>query len=230
MFQLWCGENDIDPLTCGFREVLLFLQDQLNKGKAPSTLKGMVAAIKAARVGECKLDEGTCTLVKKFLRGAQRLRARVSAPIVPPWDLELVLGALRRPPFEPLGSADLKWLSIKTAFLLAVTTAKRVGELQALSVHEELCRFKPDNGGVVLRLNPAFLPKVLSDSHLSQRIELYPFSPPGDQVPGQSPLCPVRALQLYIRATQTHRATDQLFVCYKRECLGASLSKARLSH
>lgn len=36
-------------------------------------------------------------------------------------------------PFELLHSIDLKWLSCKTAFLLAITSAKWVGELQALS-------------------------------------------------------------------------------------------------
>ncbi len=85
-------------------------------------------------------------------------------PPLPPWDLELVLQALERPPFEPLESVDLKWLSIKTALLLALASAKRVGELQALSVHRDLCRFLPEGSGVVFRPNSAFLPNILSDS------------------------------------------------------------------
>ncbi|KAK0133446.1 hypothetical protein N1851_031041 [Merluccius polli] len=40
-------------------------------------------------------------------------------------------------PFEPLGSSALKWVSLKTAFLLAMSSAKRVGELHALSVSRE---------------------------------------------------------------------------------------------
>ena len=35
--------------------------------------------------------------------------------------------------FEPLESKPLKFISLKTLFLLALATAKRVGELQALS-------------------------------------------------------------------------------------------------
>ena len=62
---------------------------------------------------------------------------------------------LQRPPFEPLGGADLKWLSMKTALLLAVTSARRVSELHALSVHGDCCRFSPDGSSVVLRPNPA---------------------------------------------------------------------------
>lgn len=37
-------------------------------------------------------------------------------------------------------------------------------------------------------------------------------------------------LDIYIRATQAHRVTDQLFVCLKEECQGRPLLKARLSH
>ena len=97
---------------------------------------------------------------------------RATGPAVPPWDLDVVLGALQRSPFEPLGGANLKWLSMKTAFLLAITSARRVSELHALSVHGDCCRFSPDGSSVVLRPNPAFLPKVLTDFHLSQSVEL----------------------------------------------------------
>ena len=73
-----------------------------------------------------------------------------AGPAVPSWDLDVVLGALNSPPFEPLGGADLKWLSIKTAFLLAVTSARRVSELHALSVHDDCCWFSSDGSSVVL--------------------------------------------------------------------------------
>lgn len=82
------------------------------------------------------------------------------------------------PPFEPLGGADLRWLSVKTAFLLAITSARRVSELQALSVHGDCCRFFQDGSGVVLRPNPAFLPKILTEFHLSQSVELRSLSSP----------------------------------------------------
>jgi hypothetical protein len=49
------------------------------------------------------------------------------------WDLDAVLAALAKPPFEPLESASLKLLYIQVAFLVAITSMKRVGELHALS-------------------------------------------------------------------------------------------------
>ncbi|KAK0136612.1 hypothetical protein N1851_027215 [Merluccius polli] len=144
-------------------------------------------------------------------------------PPAPPWDLEVVLSALRHEPFEPLETVGLQWLSLKMVFLLAIMTAKRIGELHALSVNEECCRFLPDDTGVMLRPNPAFHPKVWSDFRASQSFELHPFNPPqgGETgLSGQSLLCPVRALKTYIWRTEDHRSTDQLFVCYRRNCPG----------
>ena len=51
----------------------------------------------------------------------------------PPWDLDKVLEYLSGPPFEPLTEASFRNKTTKALFLLAMATAKRVGELQALS-------------------------------------------------------------------------------------------------
>ena len=56
--------------------------------------------------------------------------SRPSHVISPPsWDLDKVLKLLRGPPFEPLDSIDLKHLTQKCLFLVALATAKRVSEL-----------------------------------------------------------------------------------------------------
>ena len=52
---------------------------------------------------------------------------------VPPWNVDVVLHHLVGTPFEPLDQSYLRLLSQKTLFLVALATAKRVGELQALS-------------------------------------------------------------------------------------------------
>ncbi|XP_055019017.1 serine/threonine-protein kinase ICK isoform X2 [Boleophthalmus pectinirostris] len=59
-----------------------------------------------------------------YAKGARRL-CPPNRPVVSMWDLSLVLEALQAPPFEPLAQIDLKWLSMKTAFLLAMASAKR---------------------------------------------------------------------------------------------------------
>ncbi len=228
----WCRANRVSALKCTAPNMLQYLQELLEAGKSPSTIRGMVVAIKAARVGN-RLAEGDCSLISQFLRGTQRLAPRSRTLAVPAWDLGLVLRALRVEPFEPLELIDLKWLSLKVAFLLAVTSARRVGELQALSTHEDCYRFLLDDAGVILRPTSAFLPKVPSEFNRNQPVELRSFCPTqenGEEGQEGSWLCPVRALRVYIQRTQALRKTDQLFVCFKLQCLGQPVSKSRLSH
>ena len=60
-----------------------------------------------------------------------------TAAQIPPretmWNLTLVLETLIGEPYEPLKRASFKFLTHKCAFLLALASAKRVSELQALS-------------------------------------------------------------------------------------------------
>ena len=63
-------------------------------------------------------------------------RPRV-APILPHWDLGIVLEALSRPPYEPLREASLKHLTLKTVFLLAMASAGRCSELQVLGFDQK---------------------------------------------------------------------------------------------
>lgn len=76
-------------------------------------------------------------LIVRFLRGARRLNPPRFL-LIPSWDLTLVLQALQRYPFEPLQSVELSTLSMKMALLIALTSIKRVGDLQVFSV-SELC-------------------------------------------------------------------------------------------
>ncbi len=134
-------------------------------------------------------------MVSLFLRGALRLRPP-KAQRAPVLDLPLVLNALCWHPFEPLAQVELKWLSMKTAFLLAIVSAKQVGELHALSVSNSCLRWNSDGSGVTLWPNVAFLRKVLASSYTNQPIQLARFEPPPEE--GRSKLlCPVWALEAY---------------------------------
>ena len=71
-------------------------------------------------------------IIHDLLRSFQ-VEAPVREVCPPSWDLPTVLNYLKSSPFEPLSSASLRDLTRKTLFLLSLATAKRVGELQALS-------------------------------------------------------------------------------------------------
>lgn len=90
-------------------------------GLAPNTIRRQVAAISSV------LTCGSSTVSRQpvthhFLRGASNLRP----PTVhrfPTWDLNKVLSTLTVSPFEPLRLMSLRFLSFKTAFLVAITSA-----------------------------------------------------------------------------------------------------------
>lgn len=90
----------------------------------------------------------------------------------PTWDLSLVLGALTGSPFE-LEKSEVKWVVLKAVFLISITSARRVSELQALSIREPFLLILEDR--VVLKTDSSFLPKVSSAFHRTQDLILPTF-------------------------------------------------------
>ena len=77
--------------------------------------------------------------------------------------------------FEPHDQAGLQAWTWKVPFLVAITLTARVSELQALDSRPEL--LPCTRGRALLRLNPAFLPKVLTPDHLNRKVVLQAFHP-----------------------------------------------------
>ena len=231
-FEQWCEDQNVLPFQCSIVDVLTFLQGLLDKGLSFSTIKVYLAAISACHIGFDGVTPGAHPLAVRFLKGVRRLRPVVKSSI-PSWDLVLVLEALCGPPFEPIESVDMKFVSYKTALLLALTSAKRVGDLHALSVHSSCTQFTSDGSKVTLRPNAAYLPKVIPAAYNSMTFELSSFCPPpfaSEELRRLHCLCPVRMLRTYIDRTQGVRLCDQLFVCFANPARGKALSKQRLSH
>lgn len=65
-------------------------------------------------------------MAKGFLKGILIPPVR---DMVPVWGLKLVLSKLMDAPFEPMAMCSLPYLSMKMAFLLAITSARRAREL-----------------------------------------------------------------------------------------------------
>ncbi len=148
---------------------------------------------------------------------------------MPSWDLSIVLAGLQRGPFEPLDSVELKFLSLKTALLTALTSIKRVGDLQAFSVSEECLVFGPVYSHVVLRPRPVYVPKVPTTPFRDQVVNLQAL-PSEEADPALALLCPVRALRIYVDRTRSVRSSEQLFVCHGGQQKGKAVSKQRLAH
>ncbi len=151
------------------------------------------------------------------------------SPLVPSWDLSIVLAGLQRGPFKPLDSVELKFLSLKTALLISLTSIKRVGDLQAFSVSEECLVFRPVYSHVVLRPRPGYVPKVPTMPFRNQVVNLQAL-PSEEADPALALLCPVRALRIYVDRTWSVRSSEQLFVCHGGQQKGKAVSKQRLAH
>ncbi len=125
--------------------------------------------------------------------------------------------------------SQLKFLSLKTALLTALTSIKRVGDLQAFSVSEECLVFGPVYSHVVLRPRPGYVPKVPTMPFHDQVVNLQAL-PSEEADPALALLCPVRTLRIYVDRTRSVRSSEQLFVCHGGQQKGKAVSKQRLAH
>lgn len=78
-------------------------------------------------------------------------------------------------PIQSMGSCSLFHLAFKTSFLIAITLAKRVGELGASMAKPWYTVFYHNK--MSLRPHARFLPKVSMEFHINQDINLLVFYP-----------------------------------------------------
>ncbi len=197
--------------NCPVGTVLEFLQARFSAGLTHSTLKVYVATLSAYHAPLGGQSVGKGPLVTRFLRGV--LRPRVWS-CVPPWDLSVVLEAL----------------SIKTTFLLTISSLKRVGDLQALSVAPSYLDFAPGLAKAFLYPPAGYVPKVPSSTPLP--VVLQAFCPPPFREPDQQKLncmCPGRALDTYVHRAALWRRADQLLVCFGPPKRGLPATKQTLT-
>ncbi|KAI2645010.1 2-oxoisovalerate dehydrogenase subunit beta [Labeo rohita] len=83
-------------------------------------------------------------------------------PQVPPWDLAVVLEALCGSSFEPIKESSDRHLTPKTVLLFALTSLKRVEDLQALSVAPSYLDFALGMSKAFLYPRHGYVPKVPS--------------------------------------------------------------------
>ncbi|CAJ0940690.1 unnamed protein product [Ranitomeya imitator] len=223
-FFSWCRLRGHPPLVFSIPCILDFLQSGLDSGLALSSLKGQISALSVLFQRRIAAN----LQVKTFIQGVSHVVPPYRMPLET-WDLNLVLGVLQEPPFEPLQDVPLSVLSWKVAFLVAVTSIRRVSELAALSCRAPFLAFHQDK--VVLRPSPAFLPKVVSSFHLNEDIILPSFCPqPKHRVEkALHTLDVVRALRRYISRTAHFRKLDALFVLPEGHRKGLAASKATIA-
>ena len=142
-------------------------------------------------------DHSRDTILTNLVKGMEK-EAPPPKSRIPAWNLNVVLEALSRPPFEPLNEVDIKHLTFKTVFLVAWGTAARVSEIHALAMDRDHLRFEQTNKWVELTASVEFLAKNQLANQPPRKFRL-------QALKNKKILCPVRAVRIYLDKTKDLR-------------------------
>lgn len=202
-------EEGIDPRAAPINKIADFLIALFDKGRSISTIRGYRSAIAAVHVDGSSVSNSVT--LGKLIR-ALFLKRPPTRKLLPSWSLPRVLEALAKPPYEPLGEASFKNVTIKTVFLIAIASGQRRSALHALSAAPGHVRW--ERGGVRLLPAPSYIAKNQTASSGPVEIFLQPLSAHSSIVEDKV-WCPVRALKFYWHRSQQKRSGDQLFITTK---------------
>ena len=203
LFEKWCRENSVDFSTPSVKQIsdfFMYLYQDLNR--RPSTIDGYRTAI-VDTLGPTAHHIAHNPDLHRLLSSFHRDRPKSSRSL-PKWNLSVVLNELTKAPFEPMKDTDLKHLTLKTAFLLALASGKCRSEIHAWVAN------KVSNLGqwekVALFPSSDFIAKNQLAREGSQSVS--PVTIPAlttivdRQFKEDRTLCPVRALRYYLDRTQ----------------------------
>ena len=189
-------------------DFLIYLRH--DKGLSVSAVKGYSSALNlvlALKGRDLALSREITMLLRSFSRSVDPVELRP-----PAWDVALVLQSLTGAPYEPLRTCGERFLAQKTLFLLALASAKRIGELHALLYRVSHSR---NWGEVSFSFVSGFVAKTQDPSSLAPRLEGFavPTLPNARNNRNGRLLCPVRAVRRYLDLAAAHRQRcERLFV------------------
>ena len=152
LFQQFCFDRKIDPFYANAPVVasfLLFLANDRNLSL--STLAGYRSAISRVLLLTTGEDIGHDFILSQLMQSFKRTRP-VTAGRIPEWNISLVLKALNTTNNEEI---DIKLLTAKTVFLVALASGDRRGALTALTRSS----LKVETTSITLNYDSKFIPK-----------------------------------------------------------------------
>ena len=202
IFCGWCRGRGVAPVNATVPVVVDFLIHlHQDKGLSVSAVKGYCSALNsvlALKGRDLAAFREITTLLRSFARSVNPVELRP-----PAWDVSLVLQSLTGAPYEPLRTCEERFLAQKTLFLLALASAKRIGELHALSYRVSHTRHW---GEVSFAFVTGFVAKTQDPSSLAARFEGFsvPALPNARKNRNGRLLCPVQAVKVYLDCTASH--------------------------
>ena len=213
VFSNWASQRKIDPIKASVHVIADFLIFLFNvKKHQVSTIKGYRSMITNTLKFRSSVNFGNHPVLSELIKSFQTQRP-VERSLAPKWDLAFVLTVLCKEPFEPLNKASLKHLSMKTAFLLTMATAKRISEIHAFAIDEQHLRFSSVDGSLTLRTQPGFLAKNQLPSKAPDSVKVPRLSNFCRSNDFNLKLCPIRAIKIYLKRTKSIRGSrNRLFI------------------
>ena len=125
IFCGWCRGRGVAPVNATVPLIVDFLVHlRHDKGLSVSAVKGYRSALNSV-----------FALKGMDLADSRPISVRPEELRPPTWDVTVVFQSFTWAPYKLLRSSDKRFLAQKTLFLLTLASAKRVGELHALSHH-----------------------------------------------------------------------------------------------
>ena len=205
IFSNWCHTKKVNPISAPITVIADFLIFLFSEKKCQiSTIKSYRSMISNTLKFKTGNRIGSNPVLSELIRSFE-LQRPVQRSLTPKWDLSWVLVCLQKPPFEPLDKASKFHVTIKTAFLLALATAKRCSEIHALAMDSQHLRFNQSDGSVSLILKSGFLAKNQLPSVKPDPIVVPSLARICKWEHTDRLLCPVRALKFYLKMTSSYR-------------------------
>ena len=207
----WCRGRSVTPIDATIPMVVDFLIHlREDKGFSLSPLKGYRSTINSVftlKDMDLANSKELSMLFRSFAKtcSPQDLRS-------PAWDVALVPQSLTNRPYKPIKEAEERFLAQKMLFLIALASAKQVGELNALSYRVP---HATDWKEVSFSFVPGFVAKTQDQSSFDPRFENFTVLAlsKSSSSPNRRLLCPVRAVKRYLDRTAQHRPRcEQLFI------------------
>ena len=189
----WCDEREVDSFHAPIQAVVDHLASLFEAKLAYSTINGARSAISALHGPIDGMAVGNHPIVRRLMAGV--FNERTPTPRYnDTWDVNVVLTHIRG--LGQNSEMPDRDLTHKTAMLLALTTASRASELQALDL-----RYMADSGDTVTFTLPT-LTKSRRVGHKPITITLHKYGP-------DTSLDVVTCVRDYIRRSATWRASPK---------------------
>jgi len=220
----WTNSRQVDPCNPPVNQLTEFL---LYLHKEKNLSQGTVKSYRSAICTTIRQSGGPDLASDPILRelvNSLKIIGPKPIPRVPDWDVFIVLEALKSNPFEPPEKCTLENWSYKTAFLMALATAKRRSELHALDYNS--IRWAEDS--VTLSTLPDFVAKNQRPGETFPIIKVPSLSKTLTKSDTHRRVCPVRALRWYLHKSKDLRTNQRrVFISFSK--VGKEIAQATLS-